>query len=108
MNCKVRIIKDYKFIDYTCDDIRRLKDEWIEEFIEKNRCYLNKNDGRLMEYKKDIEDILDKCKCYDLDNCNKCSKEDHEGRYCRCEMRNIYISRKLRELNNSYSENNLT
>ena len=29
--------------------------------------------------------------------CSKCSEEDHEGHFCRCESRNIDIAKELRE-----------
>lgn len=38
---------------------------------------------------------------YSIDKCDKCKEEDHEGiekRFCRCEGRNIYIAKKMREL----------
>ena len=33
--------------------------------------------------------------------CDKCSDEDHEGQFCRCEDRNIRIA-KERRANNQY------
>ncbi len=32
-----------------------------------------------------------------LYQCSKCKKEDHEGYHCRCESRNIEISKELRK-----------
>ena len=33
--------------------------------------------------------------------CDKCKDEDHEGYFCRCEDRNINLSKRLRETDNS-------
>ena len=38
---------------------------------------------------------------YAIERCNECKLEDHDGpqkRFCRCEMRNIWIAKKMREL----------
>jgi hypothetical protein len=38
----------------------------------------------------------------DKDNyCEKCSVEDHEGVFCRCESRNIALAKELRQWNKS-------
>lgn len=58
--------------------------------------------------------FYDKCKCIDcqmeiaeikkeyelkeniLPVCTKCTKEEHEGYFCRCEGRNIQLAKKFR------------
>ncbi len=37
--------------------------------------------------------------------CDKCSNEDHEGYFCRCEDRNINLAKRLRETGNSSWKN---
>ena len=41
---------------------------------------------------------IERWKMYSIDKCDKCLPEDHEGRFCRCEPRNIAIARELRRL----------
>lgn len=50
--------------DYTCDEVRELKEIWKKTFIEKNRTdYVIKSVGKDNDYCRNIEDFLSKCTC---------------------------------------------
>jgi hypothetical protein len=34
---------------------------------------------------------------YTVEKCEICKPEDHEGKFCRCESRNIDIAKQIRE-----------
>lgn len=34
---------------------------------------------------------------YSIDKCEKCAPEDHEGKFCRCEARNIDVAKQMRD-----------
>ena len=49
-------------------------------------------------YCEQFNNFLNNCKCNPESlKCEKCSEDDHEGYFCRCEGRNIRLARQLRE-----------
>lgn len=68
-----------------CEKCIRLR----EECLKINYCKMSLRDF-LIKMGLEME--------YDLEKCNVCKAEEHEGNFCRCENRNIYIAKKRREL----------
>ncbi len=94
-NCKIRQFDlDKGFIDYTCEDIYRLK----YEFRRLNRTdEIIESGGIDQSYQRYCESLDQMCSCKIPLVCCKCSKEDHEGFFCRCESRNIKLAKQLRK-----------
>ncbi len=95
-----------KFETYRCDEVREKRDEWISDFRRMNRTdeilACGRTDRMYDNYCKSIDDFLDQCKCEETKEkillvCSKCTKEEHEGYFCRCEDRNIRLARQIRE-----------
>jgi hypothetical protein len=103
MNCRLRQIKeDGSILTLTCDEVRKNQFEMKAEFRKNNRTDEIIDSGRVdrmyKEYCESISNFLDQCKCVDKIplRCEKCSIEDHEGDFCRCESRNIALAKQLR------------
>ncbi len=103
--CKLRIINNDKCETYTCDQVRKHRDEWLAGFRERNGTNellaLKMKDRPYDSYRDSIDEFLSKCKCRKpakiLPVCPNCTKEEHEGYFCRCESRNIQLARQERE-----------
>jgi hypothetical protein len=102
--CKIRWLNsEGQFITFTCDEIRKKHYEMKKEFREKNGTdkliSLGMTDRIYVEYCKQLDDFMNQCKCTDGRislKCEKCPEEDHDRYFCRCEDRNIQLSRQLR------------
>ena len=57
--------------NFSCDEVRKFKDEWIKEFRKRNISEYTENlmdkDEYFESYKKELEDFLKKCKCYEVE-----------------------------------------
>lgn len=49
--------------DFTCHEVRKLKEYWLKEFREKNLSDIVKVDPAYEAFKNEIEEFLSKCKC---------------------------------------------
>lgn len=91
---------DGRIEKFTCDEVRKLHLDWKREFREQNGTdEIMRDGGRDKVYEAfcgEIDDFLEnKCEKIAL-VCDKCAPEDHEGYHCRCEGRNIALSKQLR------------
>lgn len=89
---------------FTCHQVRMFEKRWKENFKKKNRSdeIMKKGarDRYFDQYCNSLDEFLKKCSCevkLNIEMCEKCSVEDHEGHFCRCEMRNIEIAKILRK-----------
>ncbi len=100
-------IKKYDFYSY--QDALNWINEQIETFKIVNQVRDESKDMAFIRYKEDLmgnlEDMHKKVnKGQAMDDylkCNKCSESDHEGKFCRCEDRNIRIAKVQRNKNES-------
>lgn len=94
-------VKKYEFDLY--EDAKKWVDESLEKFKVINRVRDENKDKAYLRFKKELEEDLenmhkaDKGQVIDTLKCDKCSDEDHEGIFCRCESRNIRIAKEKRE-----------
>lgn len=104
--CKLRIINNDKCKTYTCDQVRKHRDEWLAGFRERNGTNelleLKMSDKHYESYCKHIDKFLSSCKCNELKErllpvCPNCTKEEHEGYFCQCEGRNIRLVKQMKE-----------
>jgi hypothetical protein len=84
--------------EYSCHEMRVFAPDLKQKYVNLNRVENPDKDRSYLAYSKDIDNFLDQCKCpmTDLDQCPICKPEDHEGRACRHEHRNIRIAKELR------------
>lgn len=55
-------------VDFTCDEVRFHKDEWLQKFRDENGNDRLEVDNAYEKNKKLIEDFLSKCTCVDIIN----------------------------------------
>lgn len=98
--CKITLFRNDKFEKYTCHEVRNLEEKWKSDFRKENGTdkllEIGMKDRMYEEYCRGIDDFLEQCKCLE-NKCDKCSDEDYEGVYCRCESRNISLAKKMRQ-----------
>jgi hypothetical protein len=59
--CTLRMYDAFTHLDYSCDDVRQLKDGWYRDF---SGSVLGRKNRKLVErYIGEIESFLSKCKC---------------------------------------------
>jgi hypothetical protein len=46
--------------DFTCDQVKSLRNEWVSDYAKANRC--RPNDRRLSEYTEEIDQFIGRCK----------------------------------------------
>jgi len=46
--------------DFTCDQVKSLRNEWVSDYTKTNRC--RPNDRRLNEYTEEIDKFIGRCK----------------------------------------------
>jgi hypothetical protein len=99
--CKLAAYTEQGRIVYSCDDIREQIHDLLNKFrLENGTDHILKcgsRDEYYEEYCMQLQNFLDQCKCEISPKCDKCPPEDHEGCYCRCEMRNIMLAKQYRE-----------
>ncbi len=61
--CQLATQTSYGMDKFTCDEVRRFKHEWLNEFCEKNNVRNFEKDRMFQSYKKQINDFLDQCTC---------------------------------------------
>lgn len=83
-------IKKHTFEKFS--ELRDFMQKILKDFKEKNRVIDENKDKSYIRFKESLDEIMEK----QLTKCNKCSEEDHEGIFCRCESRNIDIAKELR------------
>lgn len=109
MTCKLHRFENNKMMEYNCYEVSNLEKKWKEDFRIQNRtddCIRIYGRDRTYErYCKEIDDFMEQCECL-KDKCDKCKPEDHEGDFCRCEMRNIALAKQKRERKESAWEKN--
>jgi len=72
MTCKLRTFGDLNepstIYEFSCNEVRKLKDEWFLEFRKKNASERVEKargvDPYFEDYKKNIEDFLNQCNCH--------------------------------------------
>src|SRR5260221_6121557 len=82
------------------DEAKSCFDEWKREFIKTNRVDLSRTDTYYDRFCNELANFLrlfPMDENLDIESCKICKAEDHEGRFCRCESRNIAIAKILRE-----------
>jgi hypothetical protein len=94
-SCKYRRLENDQLVTYTCDELKELAPKWKEEYRSSNRITMETKSRAYDSYCQQIDEAIAKCS-HEYYQCDKCPKEDHEGMYCRCEMRNIALGKKLR------------
>lgn len=100
-NCRLDIYEQGTAITYTCDDIRDKIDDMKTVFRASNATNRILESGRrdlaYENYCEQLDDFLFRCNCKEIPlKCKKCSPEDHQGYFCRCEGRNINLAKQLR------------
>lgn len=106
--CIVQRFVDGKLESFTCDQVKEFQLEWKKQFREENGTdrTLEKgmNDRAYDEFCDEIDTFINKtCTCDKIAlTCEKCSPEQHEGHFCRCEDRNIRLARQLRNEGHSH------
>jgi len=70
-------------------------DNWIEEFT--YTSWHGEEDKSLRRYKDDINALVERSRCNDMNQCSSCPIEEHEGKFCNCEERNSRIAKKIKE-----------
>ena len=97
-NCKFRQVEEInnsmQFVTYTCEDFEVLKKKWREKNMTDQ---IIESGGRDRSYEAFCDQLDNICQCLIQDKCEKCSDEDHEGFFCRCEPRNIKLAKQRRE-----------
>jgi hypothetical protein len=53
----------FQICSYTCDEVRNLKDKWLEDFRKRNRSDEVIRDEMYEQFKQKIEDFLSECDC---------------------------------------------
>ncbi len=101
--CRLRQFKhDGSIETLTCDEVREKQYEMKEKFRKVNGTDQIMKRGRIdrmyVQYCESIDKFLNECKCKESISlkCEKCSEEDHEGYFCRCESRNIALAKQIR------------
>jgi hypothetical protein len=74
--------------------------DWKKDFLQVNRA--NVSDRMYKEFCEELDKILGSYKV--SNKCDKCSEEDHEGDFCRCESRNIRLAKQKRKENINNAE----
>jgi hypothetical protein len=100
-------IKRYEFPSYE-SSLQWINDQ-IETFKKVNGVKDESKDKTFNMYKNDMMEALENQhkkvnKGQAMDDylkCNKCYESDHEGKFCRCEDRNIRIAKEQRNKNES-------
>lgn len=88
-------LKKYEFSSY--QEIEKWVNQQLEDFKKINRVFDESKDRAYMEYKSELQKILNiHEEMDDYLKCKKCTQKDHEDIFCRCEERNIRIARKKR------------
>ena len=101
-NCKMAMFGASGKVIFSCDDIRKNIDYMKADFRKSNGTddilKSGLRDRAYTEYCEDIDNFLEQCKCNEMSlKCSRCSDEDHEGYFCRCEGRNIQLAKQLRQ-----------
>lgn len=86
---------------FSCHEVLALHYKWKAEFRKKNRTdEIIKNGGKdaaYIEYASAIDTFLNSCPHNKVSmSCQFCSPQQHEGHFCRCESRNINLSKQIR------------
>lgn len=80
----------------TFEEMKTYLNTSLEEYIKTNNVTNESSDRSYTLFKEWTEAMLTK---YDYEKCFKCIDEDREGRFCRCEDRNIRIAKEQRKRN---------
>lgn len=97
--CRVKIFEDGVLKEYSCHMMRVLAPDIKQKWAVLNRIENPYQDRAYLTYSNSIDNFLDQCTCpmADLDQCPICKPEDHEGRTCRHDHRNMRIAKELRK-----------
>jgi hypothetical protein len=87
-------IKVYEFHCY--EDAESWIIDKIKYFKIKNRVSDESKDRYFIQFKNQLEESLKMQDEEIMERCPKCPESDHDGIFCRCEMRNIRIARAKR------------
>lgn len=113
--CKLAIYSEDRINYFTCDEVKVLKNHWIDKFIKTNAINVKipNDQKKLIAYRDQIEHFLFQCEClyemteddYKKTECTKCPKEYHkENGFCTCVTRNLVRARYLRWKSNQEFE----
>jgi len=103
--CTCKLFIPFYDMQFSCDEIREKlfsiqakfrKENGTDELIQKGM-----KDRAYIQFCKELDDFLDRCPEKESKKlaltCSKCSIEEHEGHFCRCEGRNMMLARQLRK-----------
>jgi hypothetical protein len=100
--CILRNYTSEGFKDLTCSYIRENLESIKKKYRDDNGTDIVEAKGSIdrlyREYCKSLDKFFMQCDCVEEPlTCKKCTPEEHEGHFCRCESRNIKLARQLRE-----------
>lgn len=77
------------------EEARIWVDKEVEDFKKRNHVRNENTDRAFMQFKDHLHKCLN-AQSLDYMRCKICKEKDHEGQSCRCEDRNIRISKERR------------